>query len=36
MGNLLYKTLAGASPEGLPRVYFCAHPADRRTKDLYR
>lgn len=31
MGNLLYKTLAGASPEGLPRVYFCAHPADRRA-----
>lgn len=29
MGNLLYKTLAGASPEGLPRVYFCTHPADR-------
>lgn len=29
MGELAYKTMAGAAPRGLPQVYFCAHPEDK-------
>ena len=29
MGELAYKTMAGAAPRGLPQVYFCAHPDDK-------
>lgn len=31
MTNLLWKTRAGSSPAGKPRVYFCAHPAEKGT-----
>ena len=32
MSPLLFKTPDGISPQGLPNVYFCSHPAD---KDFY-